>query len=613
MRTRTLTLLGHLAIAGESIRTGRAVRRAQLAIAGAAAIILLGGCTDKHPLVAPEDEASFSRGGSNTVDVIVVLKKEFAPGSRAANRSRAAEIAEDVGIQARFTYGSVLFGFAGSVPEGRMNALRRHPLVDYVELDATASIPPTVEHHRPGHGRGNTDPAPVAQVTPWGIHRIGPAGNGATGSGVSVYILDTGIAPRHPDLEANLGQGYAPFPCEGSCTNPWDDDHGHGTHVAGTVGAVDNDVGVVGVAPQVTLHSVKVLGSTGSGPWSGIIAGIDWVAAQETDKPRVINMSLGGGGPEKSGDCTLDGYQGFANAIHESLCNAKNAGVVIVAAAGNNGGDASFIIPAAYYDAVITVSAVRCDWESDERCKEGTEGWTTWSNWGVGSDGAWSSRHSLPVLIGAPGANIRSTARDGGYGSNSGTSMAAPHVAGAAALLVEGGNYTKDGSAFARIRQALLDNAECTASWDDASGNPHFESFLNLQSGSGECAPPEPPPAPAAPTGLEATAISHHEIQLSWNYEQPVPEDVQFQLSRWDGSNWANSILLGAEPTFTHSRLPSETTYNVPRAGCSEWREVGMVERGDGYDPGSSVRSRRPHERRSGCALQLRDPAQLGV
>jgi|GEM_PF-721091 len=559
---------------------GVAIGRALIAMSAAA--LVLAGCSDQRTLIAPEDDASFSRGAGNSVDVIVVLKEEFAPGGQAANRSRAAEVAQGVGIEARFTYGSVLFGFAGSVPEGRLSALRNHPLVEYVDLDGIASIPPTVEHHRPGHGQGGSDPAPDPnpQFTPWGVHRIGPAENGATGSGVSVYILDTGISSNHPDLQANLGAGYAPMSCEGGCANPWDDDHGHGTHVAGTVGAIDNDIGVVGVAPQVTLHAVKVLGSTGSGPWSGIIAGIDWVATQDTDRVRVINMSLGGGG-EKTGSCTADGYVGSPNSIYESICNAKNAGVVIVTSAGNSGANASSFAPASYYDAVITVSAVECRsvnyGETEERCGAGSEGWTPWSNWGFSIDEAWPSRNSLPVLIGAPGLHVLSTTIDGDIGHMSGTSMASPHVAGAVALLLQSGSYSADGSAFAQIRQTLLDNAECTADWDDRSGRPHNESFLDLQTGSGACAPPrDPPPAPPVPTELAAEALSHHEIRLTWTYEEPVPADVQFQLSRWNGSAWATSGLLGQDLSFTNAGLPPETTFTyrvraVRDGVSSEW------------------------------------------
>jgi subtilisin family serine protease len=334
------------------------------------------------------------------------------------------------------------------------------------------------------------------------------------------------------------------------------------------------------VAPQVTLHAVKVLGLTGSGWRSGVIAGIDWVAAHNPDRVRVINMSLGGSG-EKVGSCTLDGYEGDPDAYHESICNAKNAGVVIVVSAGNSSMDASLFAPASYYDAVITVSAVECRsvnyWDPEERCGAGTEGWTTWSNFGIGSDGAWPSRNSLPVIIGAPGLHVRSTTVGGGIGYMSGTSMASPHVAGAVALLLQGGSYSADGSAFSQVRQTLLNNAECTASWEDSSGLTHNESFLNLQTGSGECAPPrDPPPAPEAPTDLAAEALSDSAIRLTWTYEEPVPADVQFQLTRWNGIAWSTSFLLGQDLSYTNANLPPETTFTyrvrAVRAGVSsEW------------------------------------------
>jgi subtilisin len=542
---------------------GRTKTMARLLITGTAAALAFAACSDQQTLLAPEDQPASAQGvGVDPINVIVVLKQGFAPASRAANRSRAAQVAEDLGIEARFTYGSVLYGFAGPVPAGRLNALRSHPLVEYVDLDEVVFIPPTVEHHRPGHGRGGDpepDPDPDTQVTPWGIHRIGASEDGATGSGVSVYILDTGIDSRHPDLQANLGDGYAPRPCSDGCYETWDDDHGHGTHVAGTVGAIDNLIGVIGVAPQVTLHAVKVLGSGGSGWRSEIIAGFDWVAGHNPDRARVVNISIGGPG-YKVGTCNANGYEGDPNAYHESICNARNAGVVIVASAGNSGRDAAEFAPASYYDAVITVSAVGCGsvnyWETEERCAAGTEGWTTWSNWGLGTDDAWPSRNTLPVLIAAPGQQVRSTVRGGDIGYMSGTSMAAPHVAGAVALLLERGSYTSDGSAFTGIRQALLDNAECTAAWTDGSGRPHAESFLNLRVGSAECALA---PAPEPPTGLAATALSHHEIQLAWEYGDTGA--ASFQVSRLHDGYWVTSTLLGPELAYTDSALLADSTF----------------------------------------------------
>jgi subtilisin len=563
------------------MRNGPGANVTRLLTAAATALVVMG-CTDQQRLLAPEDGTSLSQGqgaGASTVDVIVVLKPGFAPGGWASNRARAARFAEDFGVEARFTYGEVLFGFAGPVPAGRLNALRNHPHVEYVDIDQAVSLPPTIQHHRPDHGNRNDPPAepePDPQLVPWGIHRIGTAENGATGRGVSVYILDTGIDAGHADLKGNLGDGYASIACQSGCSAPWDDDHGHGTHVAGTVGAIDNLIDVVGVAPEVTLHAVKVLSANGSGSWSAVIAGIDWVAARDAERVRVINMSLGGGG-SKIGDCTATGYEGEPDAIHESLCNAKNAGVVIVAAAGNGSSSAAYFVPAAYYDAVITVSAAECQFEAytGETCHPGTEGWAMFSNWGVGQDDAWTSRNSLPVLIAAPGFRVASTVRGGGIGWMSGTSMASPHVAGAVAHLVEKGGYASDGSAFAQIRQTLLDNAECTAAWSNKSGSPHTESFLNLGTGSGECADPPPlPPAPEAPTNLDATAISHTEIHLTWQHAEAG--EVRFRLSRWDGTGWAYSMLLGPELYYTNRYLPPETTFKyrvqAVRDGVeSEW------------------------------------------
>ncbi len=450
------------------------MKRLAVAVVG---ILALAACQDATPptSMGAAEDASFARGAA-TVDVIVSLRRDFAPGAHAANQARAEQIARDLGLSARVAYGTALFGFAATVPEGRLNALRNDPRVEYVDLDAPVSIPDVRVAAKPGSGGGST-----AQVTPWGIKRVGADANSNTGLGIHVYIIDTGIDSDHTDLQANLGNGFAVEKCRGrTCINDWDDDNGHGTHVAGTVGALDNGTHVVGVAPQVTLHGVKVLSSSGSGTRSGVIAGVDWTAS-ETKKlgsATVANMSLGGSG-SKTGTCTDSGFTG-SDVYHAAICNARNAGVVFVVAAGNDGANSTGAVPAAYDDAVITVSATTCSF-TNETCSSGTDDWTSWSNWGQ-LTASWTGNASAPVAIAAPGRGILSTWHDGATKSISGTSMASPHGAGAAALFLKSVKQSANGTAFHNTRAKLLTTAESTKTgWKNTSGNPHAEDFLNAR------------------------------------------------------------------------------------------------------------------------------------
>ncbi|MDQ2069373.1 S8 family serine peptidase [Natronospira bacteriovora] len=409
---------------------------------------------------------SFSTASANNdrmIDVIVSLENGGPAVEHASNRAVARDVANSVGIQPTRVYGAALTGFAASVPENRLDALRNDPRVASVNMDGEVRIAQGNCPHCGGGGGDGDD-----QTVPWGIERVGSQDNANTGAGINVYILDTGIDPDHDDL--NVAGGYAVENCRGGgCSADWDDGHGHGTHVAGTVAALDNDIDVVGVAPDAILWSVKVLSDSGSGSRSGVIEGIDWVTQQAIDlgEPVVSNMSLGGSG-SKTGECTDDGFVGD-DSYHEALCNARNAGVITVAAAGNDGGDAADAVPAAYDDAVITVSAT-----------EVGDDWTSWSNWGDDS-ADWTSNNSAPVAIAAPGAAILSTSTGGGTETMSGTSMAAPHVAGGVALILASSNESQDSSAFFNARSILLDSAEDTGSFSNTSGNPHDEDFLDAR------------------------------------------------------------------------------------------------------------------------------------
>ncbi|MFQ6047267.1 MAG: S8 family serine peptidase, partial [Gemmatimonadales bacterium] len=329
----------------------------------ATAAIGLAACQDA---VRPVDDGPIlASAGGNQIDVVVVLNDGFAPGGHGANRALAAEVALGLGIRARHAYGTALFGFSAAVPEGRLRALGRDPRVKYVQRDRSFAVPvpraqaPPWCADRPDHPACGGGGGGGGQTVPWGVARIGADVNANEGTGIHVYVIDTGIDSDHPDLRANIGNGFAATACKGSrriCKEAWDDDHGHGTHVSGTIGAIDNDRDVIGVAAEVTLHAVKVCDKSGFCSGSDIIAGIDWAANETTmlGAATAANMSLGGGG-SKTATCNDDGTFTGADAEHEALCNARHVGVVFAVAAGNDGADAQNTTPAAYDDAVMAV------------------------------------------------------------------------------------------------------------------------------------------------------------------------------------------------------------------------------------------------------------------
>ena len=443
----------------------------------------------------------FLRAGPNgdLLNVIVVLEEDFGPGRGAANQAEAARIARSLGVSPSRAWGHALFGFAASVPQGRLEALRNDPRVAYVEIDELNGIPTPPDNAQkpkrcaddpdgPGCGGGG-DTESLAQELPWGIARVGADLNGNTGAGIHVYIIDTGIDVGHEDLtNLDYDNGYAVETCVPAkkCAVDWEDDNGHGSHVAGTVGAVDNSVGVIGVAPGVILHAVKVLDKQGMAFTSEIIDGINWVVTQISGAPVVANISIGGSG-SKTGTCNSDPDNRFTgtNAYQQAMCNAAHEGVVFAVAAGNAGNDAQNVRPASYDDTSIAVSATG-------RVVDGSgavvgDGWPKWSNWGDDAEG-WTSNNSAPVAIAAPGMGILSTWKNGDYNTISGTSMAAPHVAGAIALYLasraasvtpEAANY----DAFLNARAALLSGAEPTIDppFMIKSGNPHDEDFLDAE------------------------------------------------------------------------------------------------------------------------------------
>lgn len=264
----------------------------------------------------------------------------------------------------------------------------------------------------------------------WGINRVhAPAAWEITeGKGVKVAIIDTGIDSSHPELSGKVDGGYSAIT---KTENPADyqDDNGHGSHVAGTVAAKKDGKGVVGVAPKARLYAVKVLDADGSGNLSDVIDGIVWAAKNKMD---VANMSLG---------APVD-----SEAMKRAVRFARGSGVVVVAAAGNSGGSVGF--PGAYEDAIAVAASDSVD-----------------------KLAGFSSRGPEVDFI-APGVDVLSTKMSGGFASYSGTSMAAPHVAGLAALAVSQGYVGLNGpdGVFAQLKKAatLLPTEGMTAEMQGA-------------------------------------------------------------------------------------------------------------------------------------------------
>jgi subtilisin len=329
---------------------------------------------------------------------IVVLKDDVSASS-------AADNARAYGLSPTYLYSHAVKGYAAAMSATTANRVAADPQVDWVVPDQVVSI--AAQAMPTGIDRVDAELSPTAKID--GVdERVD----------VDVAIIDTGVDLDHPDLNVNVAKAK-------NCSNgkSADDGYGHGTHVAGTVAALDNDTGVVGVAPGARIWPVRVLNNQGIGSTSAVVCGIDYVTANAAEI-EVANMSLSGPG----GD---DGNCGFSrhDAMHRAICRSVAAGVTYAVAAGNAHEDASNSIPSAY-DEVITVSAL-ADFNGQPgggapaTCRADVDDtFADFSNFGADVD-----------LI-APGVCILSTVpmQLGGYGTISGTSMASPHVAGGAAL-----------------------------------------------------------------------------------------------------------------------------------------------------------------------------------
>ena len=343
-------------------------------------------------LVAVLPISAQSAGAPAAARYIVVLKN--AVDSRAVANLHSAEY----GARVDNVWSVALHGYSAVIPNDRVAAVRADQNVSYVVPDGVATA--------------------TAQVLPWGVDKIDAdlsstlAGNGSGAiTNVDAYVIDTGIDTSHPDLNVVEFRSFI--------GGPKTDCNGHGSHVAGTIGAKDDANGVVGVAPGIRLHAIKVLNCSGSGSWSSVINGINYVASTTT-RPAVANMSLGGS---------------QNSAVDDAVKGAVSHGVFFAVAAGNDGGNACLHSPAAAGTAggVATTAAT-----------DSTDHEASWSNYGSCVD------------LWAPGVSIYSTYKNGGYATLSGTSMATPHVAGGAALYLSTHTSASPSSVETALKNAAV-------------------------------------------------------------------------------------------------------------------------------------------------------------
>ncbi len=390
-------------------------------------VVALAVCLLGQPTVVT------AQGQSPRVEVIIGFHQP--PGAE------QVRVIEGLGGQIMWAF-RILPAVAVNIPEAALSGILQNPRVRYVE--------PNYEVY--AHG----------QVIPWGIARVfedsetEPAATWDTcgkGAGVKVGVIDSGIDLDHPDLSPIAGGTH--FYTLGrklKQDSTYDDDNGHGTHVSGTIAARDNDIGVVGVAPAVDLYAIKVLGANGSGSVLAVAAGVEWAITQGLD---VINMSLGSSSDSET--------------LRKACDAAYNAGIVIVASAGNSGAGVDTVGYPAKYSSVIAVAA-----------SDSTNTRASFSSTGPA------------VELTAPGVDILSTVVDGLYEAGwSGTSMASPHVAGAAALVLARNPALPPASVRLALVNTSLDLG--TAGLDEWYGFGLIRANLAVEAAAAMTPPSDPP------------------------------------------------------------------------------------------------------------------------
>jgi len=484
---------------------------------------------------------------SNAIDnqYIVVLKDDAVAEnegifSSQANAKAVQMLTDNLGLRYKATvtrnFKSALKGGVFTMSKKQAQRLANDPRVKLVEQDQTISIAATQSNPTWGIDRVDQRNLPLSDSYSYNT--------GA--SNVNAYILDTGIDNNHSDFGGRSSSGYDFIDND----NDASDCQGHGTHVAGTVGS-----NTYGVAKDVNLIGVRVLDCEGSGSYSAIISGMDWVADNHT-KPAVANMSLGGGS---------------SSSIDDAVQGMTNAGVTVVVAAGNDNDNACSYSPAGAPSAITVGSTT----SSDKR--------SSFSNYGSCLD------------IYAPGSNITSTRNNGGTQTMSGTSMASPHVAGIAAL------YLADNpnASVSQVTQAVTDAATPNKVTDAKSGSPNLLAY-SIFGGSNPDPDPDPDPEPGneLENGVSVVLSGAKGSEKEYTFSVPAGASAaDFQMS--GGSGDADLyVKFGSAPTLnSYDCRPykngnsescnfnaQEGTYYVMVHGYSPYSNTTLVASHDGGD-----------------------------
>jgi subtilisin family serine protease len=404
------------------------------------------------------------------------------------------------------TYTSALHGFAARMAPSAAEALSHNPQVESVEQDSYVAV------------------ADTEWNAPWGLDRIDqpalPINHAyaytANGSGVNVYIIDTGIRHTHREFAGRVVPAFTAI----ADSYGADGCHWHGTHVAGTVGGT-----TVGVAKAVTLYSVRVLDCSGVGSISDVIAGMDWVTANRV-LPAVANMSVSAG---------------YSSTLNAAVQNMINSGVTVVVAAGNASADACTYSPSSASSAVTVAASTEFDGQAD------------FSNYGTCVD------------LYAPGTNVLSATNttDTSLVTASGTSMATPHVTGAAALYLQ----AHPTATPADVAQALVGGATANQLGLLGAGSPNLLVYV---SGSGDGSllqPPAPTPSLPAPTPPNAAPVASFSVTCPQNKNtcsfdaSSSTDDVGVTSYAWD-FGVAGATTASSAPTTKYT-YKSKGSYTV--------------------------------------------------